>query len=192
MSKDHDHEADLSATEFEEHDAHGDGPMQDDAAPRDDDTLRAERDDYLNRLQRLRAEFENFQKRMQREKEEWREHILQSFMTDLLPLLDDFERAIAASRESEGESGFFQGVEMIHGQFQKYLESKGLEAIAVEGEPFDPAYCEAVMQQDSAEHPDKTVIQELRRGYKLGDRVVRPAQVILSRKPAGDQEAQES
>lgn len=150
-------------------------------------SVSAERDEYLDKLRRLKAEFENYQKRMQRDKAEWREQMLQDFMKDLLPLLDDFERALAASREDDVESqtGFFKGVEMIHGQFLKYLESHGLTPIETAGKPFDPVYCEAVMQVDSEDHPDKTVLAEFRRGYTMNDKVLRPAQVQLSRLPAG-------
>ncbi len=156
------------------------------------DGARAERDEYLDRLRRLQAEFENYQKRIQREKADWNDRTLESFVTDLLPILDNFERAIESSRESDGESGFFQGVEMIHGELLKYLEGRGVSAIDVVGSRFDPAFCEAVLQVDSADHPDKTVLQEFRRGYELKGRVLRPAQVQISRRPAGDDDASSS
>ena len=150
-----------------------------DAVTGSGDGIAAERDEYLDKLRRLKADFENYQKRMEREKTAWREQLLADFMKDLLPLLDDLERAIAASRadESQDSSGLLQGVEMIHDQFLKYLESHGLTPIEIEGKPFDPVYCEAVMQVESADHPDKTVLAEFRRGYTVNERVLRPAQV---------------
>jgi len=150
--------------------------------------LRAERDEAVDRMKRIQADFENYQKRMGKERAEWESRTLGSFAEGLLPLLDDFERALAASRENEGDTGFFQGVEMIHGQFVRHLESLGVRPIEAEGHPFDPTVHEAVAQQPSADHPDKTVLQEVRRGYALGDRVLRPAQVLISRAP-GDGDA---
>lgn len=152
----------------------------------------AKADEYLDRLRRLQAEFENYQKRIQREKAEWDNRTLESFVADLLPILDNFERAIESSRESDGESGFFQGVEMIHDELLKYLEGRGVSVLNVVGSRFDPAFCEAVLQVDSADHPDKTVLQEFRRGYELKGRVLRPAQVQISRRPDGDASSEES
>ena len=151
-----------------------------------EDSLLAERDEAVDRMKRIQAEFENYQKRMSKERGEWESRAVASFATGLLPLLDDFERALEASRATDAETGLFQGVEMIHGQFVRHLESLGVQAIDAMGQPFDPAFHEAVAQQPSADHPDKTVLQEARRGYTLGDRVLRPAQVLISRSPSDE------
>jgi len=152
--------------------------------PSDVDAIRSERDDYLERLKRARADFDNYRKRVERERREWKEQMLADLVGDLLPILDDFERALSALTEKQGESEWTQGIEMIHGEITRYLRSRGVEPIAPEGEPFDPAISEAVFQEEREDAPDKTVLSVVRRGYRIGDRIVRPAQVVIARVPA--------
>lgn len=140
-------------------------------------TTRAE--DYYNRLLRLQAEFENFRRRTRQEKEDFYKYASEQLVCALLPVLDNFERALAA--EGESIESFKSGVEMIHRQFQEVLAGEGVTAIPAVGEPFDPARHEAVLQGESAEHPDNTVMEEFRRGYVLKDRVIRPAMVKVAK-----------
>lgn len=145
----------------------------------------AESDNYLDMLQRARAEFLNYQKRMRKEMDALREGAIHDFASELLPILDDFARAIAAldsaeARTDEDHKGFADGVKMIEAQLHKALEKHQIKPIAAKGQPFDPTYHEAVMQQPSDDQPGGTVLEELRRGYTAGDRVLRAAQVIVA------------
>lgn len=140
-------------------------------------TTRAE--DYYNRLARLQADYENFRRRTRQEKEDFYKYASEQLVCALLPVLDNFERALAAGGESI--ESFKSGVEMIHRQFQEVLAAEGLAPVPAVGEPFDPARHEAVLQAESAEHPDNTVIEEFRRGYCLKDKVIRPAMVKVAK-----------
>ncbi|MCL6634635.1 MAG: nucleotide exchange factor GrpE [Peptococcaceae bacterium] len=140
-------------------------------------TTRAE--EYYNRLVRLQADFENFRRRTRQEMENFRRYASEQLVCALLPVLDNFERALAAGGDSI--ESFKSGVEMIHRQLKDVLTAEGLEEIRAVGEQFDPARHEAVLQAESAEHPDNTVIEELRRGYCLKDKVIRPAMVKVAK-----------
>lgn len=140
-------------------------------------TTRAE--DYYNRLLRLQADYENFRRRTRQEKEDFYKYASEQLVCALLPVLDNFERALAAGGESI--DSFKSGVEMIHRQFQEVLLAEGVTAVPAVGEQFDPARHEAVLQEDSAEHPDNTVTEEFRRGYCLKDKVIRPAMVKVAK-----------
>jgi molecular chaperone GrpE len=147
----------------------------------DPDGVRKERDEYLDHLKRLKAEFDNYRKRTDRERLEWTRQAVQGFVGDLLPRIDDLERAIEASASSGEDSSLQQGVRMILDQLRKQLEEHGLRPIESVGQPFDPTIHDAVLQVTDDEHPDKTVIEELRKGYTFHGRVIRPAQVKIAR-----------
>lgn len=140
----------------------------------------AERDANYERWLRAQAEFDNYRKRVQRELDEERKFAPLPFVRDLLPALDNLRRAADAGR-TEGEPGtLVQGIDLVLQQIEQVLGSQGVTPIPAAGETFDPHLHEAVTQLPSAEHPPLTVLQELERGYKLHDRVVRPGKVIVS------------
>jgi len=145
------------------------------------DKLRIERDTLLDRLARLQAEFENARKRTAREQQEFRDFALAEAMRALLPVVDSFERALSAGMTEKSE--FRGGVELIYKQLQDALAKLGLRPIAARGELFDPRLHEAVEAVDTAEVRDHEVIDELQRGYKLKDRLLRPAMVRVARNP---------
>jgi molecular chaperone GrpE len=147
-------------------------------------TLEKERDEFRSLLQRARADFENYQKRSRRDLEQERAYWHGSLAQDLLPILDNFERAVAAAKQA-GETGpLVQGVSMIQSQVMDVLRRHGITPIEAHGQPFDPNLHQAVMQQPSADVPPNTVLQVLEQGFKLHDRVLRPARVVVSSAPA--------
>lgn len=142
----------------------------------------AERDQYLDLAQRTRAEFENFQKRNRNDREQERKYAYYPLVRDLLPVFDNLERALTASQQA-GESGALaQGVAMVQSQFLDLLKRNGIIRIEAQDKPFDPNEHEAVIQKPSPDHEPNTVLQVLESGFKLHDRVLRPAKVIVSAK----------
>ena len=127
------------------------------------------------RVLRLQADFENFRRRTAKEKEELSAVVTQGILKDMLPLLDNFERAMAA--EAKDIDSFKQGVEMIFKQFGEILVKNGLEHIEVEGQKFDPNFHQAVMRVENPDLEDETIAQELQKGYMVKGRVIRPSMV---------------
>lgn len=145
--------------------------------------LAQERDEFRNLLQRTRADFENYQKRAQRDLAQERRYCYDRLALDLLPILDNFERAVAAAKQA-GETGpLVQGVAMIQLQVLDAFKRHGITRIEAQGQPFDPNLHQAVMQQPSAEQPPNTVLQVLEQGFLIHDRVLRPARVVVSVAP---------
>jgi molecular chaperone GrpE len=140
--------------------------------------LRAERDTLLDRLARQQAEFENARKRAVREQQEFRDFAAADAMKALLPAIDSFERALKLGGE---RSEFRNGMELIYRQMQDALQKIGLRPIPAKGEPFDPHLHEAVEMVDTTEVKDNQVLDELQTGYKLKDRLLRPAMVRVAR-----------
>ncbi len=141
--------------------------------------LKAERDMLVDRLARSQAEFDNARKRASREQQEFREYASADTIKVLLPILDSFERALKLN--SSDNSDFKSGVDLIYRQLLDALQKLGLRPIAAEGEHFDPRVHEAIEMVDTKEAGDQTVIEELQRGYKLKDRLLRPAMVKVAR-----------
>jgi molecular chaperone GrpE len=141
--------------------------------------LKAERDSLLDRLARLQAEFENARRRMAQEQQNFRDYALADTIKTLLPVLDSFERALQAGSREKSE--FRGGVELIYKQLQDTLAKAGLRPIPAKGEPFDPHLHEAIEMVDTNEANDHEVLEELQRGYKLKDRLLRPAMVRVAR-----------
>ena len=163
--------------------ATGDPPQLGERAQTERDSelekLKAERDSAIDRLARLQAEFENARKRAAREQQDFREYALADAVKALLPTLDSFEHALKAG---EGEKSEFRGgVELIYKQLQDALTKLGLRAIPAKGEPFDPHLHQAVEMVDTDEVEDHHVLEELQRGYKLKDRLLRPSMVKVAR-----------
>lgn len=140
-------------------------------------TARAE--EYFERLARLQADYENFRRRTRQEKEEFYKYAAEKLVSALLPVLDNFERALAA--EGDSIDSLKSGVQMIFRQFQEALAAEGLKPVPAVGEQFDPQKHEAALRDESGEHPDNTVLEELRRGYYLKDKVIRPAMVKVAK-----------
>ncbi len=142
----------------------------------------AERDGYLEQLQRARAEFANYQKRVRTQAEADRLYAAGDLANDLLNVIDNFDRALQSARSS-GSQSIVEGLELVHRQLLEALGKHGVEPITALGQPFDPHQHEAIAQQPSADHPEGTVIHELGRGFKIRDRVLRPSRVAVSVRP---------
>jgi molecular chaperone GrpE len=141
--------------------------------------VKAERAAYLDRAARIQAEFENFRKRSVRQQEEFREYAVADAIKSLLPILDSLDRALKTKSVSLEE--FRSGIELIDKQFHDALAKLGVEPLEAEGEAFDPNFHQAVQMVDTDEVKDNQVIDELQRGYKLKDRLLRPAMVRVAR-----------
>ena len=141
----------------------------------------AERDQYLDHLQRLKAEFENYRKRMQRDNQALVLRAGERVLESLLPVLDNMQRALeSAERHEEGQ--LIKGVEIVSGQLRSVLESHGLDQVPAEpGLPFDPNIHEAVVAQESDEFDEGAIVAVLEPGYLLHGRLLRPARVIVAR-----------
>jgi len=148
-------------------------------APSEIEKLKAERDALLDRLARLQAEFDNARKRGLREQQEFREFAAADVIRNLLPILDSLERALKAPGAES--SDFRSGVELIYRQFQDTLQKLGVQPIPSVGHPFDPRVHEAIEMVDTTEVEDHQVLEELQRGYKYKERLLRPAMVKVSR-----------
>src|SRR5919199_573813 len=142
-----------------------------------------ERDEYLDALQRLQAEFENYRKRAARERDEFATRANERLVKDLLPVLDDLERALEAAAAHE-EAKLEDGVRLVHRALTELLAKEGLEEVETNGK-FDPHVHEALLSQPSDEE-EGSVIEVLQKGYRLGDRVLRPARVVVAGPPIHD------
>ncbi|MEX0793771.1 MAG: nucleotide exchange factor GrpE [Pirellulaceae bacterium] len=130
------------------------------------------------------ADLDNYRKRARREREDDLKYAAVPLLIELLPVIDNLQRAIQAVPESEQSSGIVQGVKMVEKQLHDAISRRGVETIQAEGQPFDPNHHEAILQQPSADVPPGTVLQQTQVGYRLHDRVIRPSQVIVSSAPA--------
>jgi molecular chaperone GrpE len=151
-----------------------------DEASQEFERLKTERDTLYDRLARLQAEFDNYRKRQWREQQEFRDYALADTLKSLLPILDSFERALA---HEGGGDDFRAGIELIYRQLQDALTKLGVTPISAEGEHFDPKLHEAVQMVETTDSKDNHVIEEVQRGYKLKDRLLRPAMVRVARNP---------
>ena len=142
--------------------------------------LKAERDSLLDRLARAQAEFENARRRASKEQQDFRDYAAADSIKPLLPVLDSFERALQVKSEP---ADFRSGVELIYKQLQDALAKVGVKAIPAKGEQFDPHVHEAIEMVETTEAADHEVIEELQRGYKIKDRLLRPAMVKVAKNP---------
>jgi molecular chaperone GrpE len=140
----------------------------------------AKADDYFARWQRAAADMANMRRRHEQERQEYLKQANASLIAELLPVLDSFDRALAAIPAEARDSTWIDGVKLVERQLRMVLERNGLSAIEAEGKPFDPTEHEALMHEPS-EQPEDTVTGELQRGYKLHDRVLRPAMVKVAK-----------
>lgn len=142
-----------------------------------------ERATYLALAQRTQADFENYQQRLKRELASERQYAVLPLARDLLPALDNLERALAAARQAGDTGALTQGVIMVQSQLLDVLRRNGIVRIEALNEPFDPNLHEAMMEQPTAEAPPQTVVMVLEQGYKIHDRVLRPARVAVAVAP---------
>lgn len=142
--------------------------------------LQALAEEYQSRALRVQADFDNFRRRTQKEKEELAQYATSKLVGELLPVMDNFERALATAPESPESEAFAKGVNMIFRQLEGVLKSEGLTAMEAVGQPFNPEYHQAIMQVESEEHEEGIVTEEVQKGYLLKDKVLRPAMVKVS------------
>ena len=143
--------------------------------------LKAERDTLVDRLARAQAEFENARRRASKEQQDFRDYAAADAVKALLPALDSFERALESGKSEGGD--FRGGVELIYKQLQDALAKLGVRPIPAKGEPFDPHYHEAIELVETTDVPDHEIVEELQRGYKFKDRLLRPAMVKVAKNP---------
>jgi len=143
--------------------------------------VKAERDSLVDRLARAQAEFENARRRASKEQQDFRDYATADAIKTLLPALDSFERALESGRSEGGD--FRSGVELIYKQLQDGLAKLGVRPIPAKGEPFDPHYHEAIELVETTDVPDHEILEELQRGYKFKDRLLRPAMVKVAKNP---------
>lgn len=136
-----------------------------------------------DRIMRIAAEAENTRKRLERDKEERVCFANESLIREMLPVLDNLERAVQHAENKTDANSLLEGVRMTLKGFTDALSRFGCVSFESEGKPFNPNYHEAMLQQESSEHPDNTVIQELEKGYTLKDRLLRPAKVVVTKAP---------
>jgi len=142
--------------------------------------LRAEKEDLNQRLLRLQADYDNFRRRSRQEKEDFAKYASSRLLEQLLPVVDNFQRALEVSSSNDDYEALTKGVDMIHRQFAQVLEQEGLQAIEAVGQPFNPELHQAIMQVESEEYEEGVVVEEVQKGYKLKDKVLRPAMVKVS------------
>lgn len=137
-------------------------------------------DDYQQRALRTQADFDNFRKRTQKEKEDMAKYASSKLITELISVVDNFERALVAAEESSEAESFTKGVNMIFRQLEGVLQAEGLTTMETVGKPFNPEFHQAIMQVESDEYGEGTVVEEVQKGYMLKDKVLRPAMVKVS------------
>ncbi|OIA99896.1 nucleotide exchange factor GrpE [Paenibacillus sp. LC231] len=152
----------------------------DEAGSAEIEKLQAEVLEHQQRTLRVQADFDNFRRRTQKEKEDLGKYASSKLITELLPVIDNFERALQASEENPEFESFSKGVSMIFRQLESVLATEGLTAMKSVGEPFNPEYHQAIMQVDSEEYEEGIVVEEVQKGYMLKDKVLRPAMVKVS------------
>jgi molecular chaperone GrpE len=145
--------------------------------------LREERDRIKDQLLRTAADFDNFRKRTQKDLAEERRRAKEDAIRELLPVIDNLERAVSAATGASEVGAIVEGVRMVLKLFEDQAARLGLTKVASVGERFDPAVHDAIQQVETDEHPPGTVISEVVAGFRLGDKLVRPAMVVVARKP---------
>ncbi len=155
--------------------------VNDTAAIADPSELQRQRDEYYDLLLRKSAEFDNYRKRVERDRQNLSDAAAASMLEELLPLMDDLERALKFEVGPEGAEPYRRGVELIHGQLGEVLRKRGVRPIEALGVDFDPHYHQAVIYEPAEGRREGEVIEEFRRGYMLGDRLLRPSMVKVAK-----------
>ncbi|MBV9492502.1 MAG: nucleotide exchange factor GrpE [Verrucomicrobia bacterium] len=148
--------------------------------------LRAELEKYKDLALRSVADLDNYRKRVAREKEDAIRYANASFLERLIPVLDNFELGLQAAKASGGGSAVLDGMTMVHKQLQDFLASCGVETLDAQGQKFDPNLHEAIAQEENAEVEEGTVVRQVRKGFRLRDRLLRPANVVVARAATTD------
>lgn len=162
--------------ELENDSASGEASGSDEAAKRLQELV----DEAQARTLRVQADFDNFRRRTQKEKEELAQYATSKLVGELLPVLDNFERALVTAPANAESEAFTKGINMIFRQLEGVLKSEGLAVMETVGQPFNPEYHQAIMQVESEEHEEGIVTEEVQKGYLLKDKVLRPAMVKVS------------
>ena len=170
--------ADAPQTAGAEAGASADAPSQNATAPNDD--VRRERDDLYDRLLRKSAEFDNYRKRIERERRDFVQQATADVLEELLPIVDNFERALQAEAGPQAD-GYRKGIELIYKQLTDLLAKRGVRPVEAVGQPFDPNFHQAITYETSPGHAEGEVIEEVRRGYIVGERLLRPAMVKVAK-----------
>jgi molecular chaperone GrpE len=144
------------------------------------DNLRRQAEENYQRFLRVQADFDNFRRRARQEKEEFAKYASLKLIEQLLPIVDNFERALQSSRETSDFEALAKGLDMTSRQLAQVLEQEGLRPMESVGQPFNPEYHQAIMQVESEEHEEGIVVEEVQKGYMLKDKVLRPAMVKVS------------
>jgi molecular chaperone GrpE len=142
--------------------------------------LRRQSEEHYQRSLRTQADYDNFRRRTRQEKEEFARYASQKVIEQLLPVIDNMERALIAGNEGKDYDALLKGVEMIFRQLDQALASEGLQRMETIGQPFNPEFHQAIMQVESEEHEEGIIVSEIQKGYLLKDRVLRPAMVQVS------------
>lgn len=145
------------------------------------DDIRTKAEEYLDGWQRARAEFANYKKRVQKEREQSRSFIKAEILLKYLTVIDDFERALNDRPADDASEAWAEGIDMIYRKLKGILESEGVEEISVKGELFDPNFHEALTFEESEDHNEGEIVDVIQPGYKIGERVIRPAVVRVAK-----------
>ncbi|MBD0379075.1 nucleotide exchange factor GrpE [Paenibacillus sedimenti] len=144
------------------------------------DQLRMQSDENYQRFLRVQADFDNFRRRSRAEKEDFAKYASLKLIEQLLPVVDNFDRALSSSKEAKDFDALVKGLDMTFRQLDQVLTQEGLKPIEAVGQPFNPEFHQAIMQVESEEHEEGIVVEELQKGYMLKDKVIRPAMVKVS------------
>ncbi|GKS10197.1 nucleotide exchange factor GrpE [Paenibacillus chitinolyticus] len=144
------------------------------------DELRKAAEESQQRLLRAQADFDNFRRRTRQEKEEFAKYASLKLIEQMLPVIDNFDRALVSSRETQDFEALTKGIEMVYRQLGQVVTQEGLTPIEAVGQPFNPEFHQAIMQVESDEHEEGIVVEEVQKGYMLKDKVIRPSMVKVS------------
>jgi molecular chaperone GrpE len=142
-------------------------------------------EEYFNSFLRLQADFDNYRKRLEKDKIEFIKFANEEIISEILKIIDDFERAVEAGKTKHDFDVLYKGIEMIYKDFKEFLKQKGLKEIEAQGKPFNPNEHEAMMQEETDKHPEDCVVEEFQKGYTFNGRVIRPAKVKVAKRPKG-------
>ena len=165
----------------EPNDIEADKPESTSDIPSSNSELLAERDKYLDQLQRKIAEFDNYKRRTKSERQQQSARATIQLITEILPVLDDFERALETATDTEQPDAYRTGIEQIYRKLTELLKKRGVAPIETIGKAFDPNFHEAVVHEESDDHQDGEIIEEYRRGYMLGSELLRAAMVRVAK-----------
>ncbi|MGE0761926.1 MAG: nucleotide exchange factor GrpE [Bdellovibrionales bacterium] len=184
-----DKKRDLKSSPSAESDVEQNG--QDKTAGTDSDRLKADYDKLKNDFLYLGAEFENYKKQAIKERSELHRYGAERFVRDLLEVVDNFERALAVQNTSENKDTLRDGVALIHRELQSLLSRHGVREIDPVGQPFDPGAHEALTSEETDQYPAGSISRVFKKAYRLHDRLLRPAQVVVAKAPSSTSQAEE-